>query len=825
MKKAFIFAALIFAVPFLVSCGSESVQNDVSGSDVAFDAVADALGDNGHTDDVVVDAGRDVLDPDAVSDADVMGQDLIGDIAEDVPISCPGNLWCPCKDNNQCYSNYCVETSGGKVCSKNCGGGGDCPRGWSCTQLVVSGDATFICTDPFARACRPCTRDSDCVPGFGASESEVYDCIPYGPGGSYCGGSCAGEDDCAEGFVCNPNPDGSGQRCMFAEGECPCSQGFIDQGYLTECYVENEYGRCKGTRTCDAECSASQPQAESCNLVDDDCDGATDEGIAGTACVNENQEGSCPGTAVCSNGVFSCSGQTPQREFCDAVDNDCDGLTDEDASNCRNFFKDGDDDGFGLSADFQCLCQASETYSAAVGNDCNDNDVNVYPGVIESCNGKDDNCDGVTDEMGAIGCTSYYLDVDNDTYGVESDKKCLCGPSGDYRATRGGDCADDNPLVSGGTAESCNGLDDDCDGQTDEENSLGCSNWYRDGDGDSFGSMTDYKCLCSSTVVYKVDVGGDCNDNNLAINPAATETCNGVDDNCDLITDDEGASGCTPYYLDNDGDQYGVGTPKCLCAPFNKYTALVDGDCSDSDGSANPGMTEVCNNKDDDCDEVKDEPGATGCTAYFLDTDRDSYGVTDNVACLCAVTGDYRATRGGDCDDANELINPGIAEKCDGLDNDCDKTVDEDGAVGCTGYYLDSDRDGYGDVANYRCLCAALAGSYDVTNASDCCDIDNLAYPGANPTVYYVGPTKCATTGREWDYDCSGTNEKEDARVNGGCEGWAVGDGCDREYGWRSSVAPACGVTAEFLTGGCGYTGIPVDCKDPVFSNRTQKCH
>ena len=334
MKKAFIFAALIFAVPFLVSCGSESVQNDVSGSDVAFDAVADALGDNGHTDDVVVDAGRDVLDPDAVSDADVMGQDLIGDIAEDVPISCPGNLWCPCKDNNQCYSNYCVETSGGKVCSKNCGGGGDCPRGWSCTQLVVSGDATFICTDPFARACRPCTRDSDCVPGFGASESEVYDCIPYGPGGSYCGGSCAGEDDCAEGFVCNPNPDGSGQRCMFAEGECPCSQGFIDQGYLTECYVENEYGRCKGTRTCDAECSASQPQAESYNLVDDDVTAppTRSPGLAW----NENQEGSCPGTAVCSNGVFV-QRTDPQREFCDAVDNDCDGLTDEDASNCRSF--------------------------------------------------------------------------------------------------------------------------------------------------------------------------------------------------------------------------------------------------------------------------------------------------------------------------------------------------------------------------------------------------------------------------------------------------------------------------------------------------------
>ena len=63
----------------------------------------------------------------------------------------------------------------------------------------------------------------------------------------------------------------------------------------------------------------------------------------------------------------------------------------------------------------------------------------------------------MTDEMGAIGCTSYYLDVDNDTCGVESDKVSL-RIFGDYRKPRGGDCADDNPLlVSGGTAESCNG--------------------------------------------------------------------------------------------------------------------------------------------------------------------------------------------------------------------------------------------------------------------------------------------------------------------------------------------------------------------------------
>ena len=215
MKRVFILLSTVVFAFAVQGCGGTTTENDVMTDAVALDIVADAgsdtsviedtavdaerdegMTDQGFEDMVGPDAGQDVLDPDA-------GEDILNhDVDEDVVVPCPGNLGCACEDNQECYSGYCVETSGGKVCTKNCAGGNDCPRGWECSQVVVSGDSTFICIDPYARACRPCVEDSDCVPSFGASQSAVYDCIPYGPEGSYCGGSCDSDEDCSEGYEC-----------------------------------------------------------------------------------------------------------------------------------------------------------------------------------------------------------------------------------------------------------------------------------------------------------------------------------------------------------------------------------------------------------------------------------------------------------------------------------------------------------------------------------------------------------------------------------------------------------------------------------------------
>jgi PKD repeat protein len=137
---------------------------------------------------------------------------------------------------------------------------------------------------------------------------------------------------------------------------------------------------------------------------------------------------------------------------------------------------------------------------------------------------------------------------------------------------------------------------------------------------------------------------------------------------------------CTTYYKDADGDGYGVtGDTKCLCAPSGDYDVTIGGDCDDTNASVYPGATEVCNGIDDDCDDQIDEEDASGCTTYYKDADGDGYGVTGDRKCLCAPSGDYNVTIGGDCDDTDADANPDAEEACDdGKDNDCDEDVDCD---------------------------------------------------------------------------------------------------------------------------------------------------
>jgi len=87
---------------------------------------------------------------------------------------------------------------------------------------------------------------------------------------------------------------------------------------------------------------------------------------------------------------------------------------------------------------------------------------------IESCNGIDDDCDGETDEEDADGCEIYYMDNDDDTYGVTGESRCLCSADGRFKAGIGGDCNDDDPLVNPDSKESWNGVDEDCNGIVDD---------------------------------------------------------------------------------------------------------------------------------------------------------------------------------------------------------------------------------------------------------------------------------------------------------------------------------------------------------------------
>ena len=158
------------------------------------------------------------------------------------------------------------------------------------------------------------------------------------------------------------------------------------------------------------------------------------------------------------------------------------------------------------------------------------------------------------------------------------------------------------------------------------------------------------------------------------------ESCNGLDDDCDGEFDEAPAKGCIDYHEDKDSDGFGTEGAECLCKPVFPYSAFETGDCDDEVPTSFPGAKESCNGVDDNCDGQADEPGATGCQDRFIDEDGDGYGVGDAL-CLCpdALGPPYEATIGGDCDDADPKVNPGLVEACNGFDDDCDGAGDPDG--------------------------------------------------------------------------------------------------------------------------------------------------
>lgn len=148
---------------------------------------------------------------------------------------------------------------------------------------------------------------------------------------------------------------------------------------------------------------------------------------------------------------------------------------------------------------------------------------------------------------GGLPTQNYYADVDGDGYGNPNSVSAACTQPAGYVINKT-DCNDNNASIHPGAVETCNGIDDDCDGQIDE----GVQTvYYPDVDGDGYGNTASAVKACSPPAGY-ITTGGDCNDNNATIHPGATEICgNFIDDDCDEQVD-EGCTSTTPSISIND---------------------------------------------------------------------------------------------------------------------------------------------------------------------------------------------------------------------------------------------------------------------------------
>ena len=489
-------------------------------------------------------------------------------------------------------------------------------------------------------------------------------------------------------------------------------------------------------------------------------------------------------------------------ELCDGLDNDCDGVVDDEATDAVVFYADGDSDGFGTPAVSVSACAAPEGFVDIAGDcddassaynpsaiedsctdpndyncdgsvgyadadadgtpaceDCDDGDGNVFPGAVEVCNGADDDCSGSVDD-GAVDAITFYEDLDEDGYGTAITTSACEQPAG--YALYDGDCDDASAAWHPNASETdCSDPNDyNCDG------SVG----YADGDADGWAACE------------------ECDDGEASHFPGADEYCDGQDDNCDGTVDEAAALDATTWYSDADGDTYGdIATPLVACAQPAAYVVDTD-DCDDSDASEFPGAVEICDGDDDDCDAEVDEASASDAAIWYADADTDGYGDPAASQVSCTQPAGWLAAA-GDCDDTDDREYPGADERCDGDDDDCDGEVDEDTSVDAETWYADGDGDGFGDAVSTTVACALPTGF--VADDTDCDDTTAAVSP--------LGVELCNLI----DDNCDGM-------VDEGAAGDAVTWYADADadgYGDAESAFVACEMPA-------GHSATDDDCDD-----------
>jgi len=220
----------------------------------------------------------------------------------------------------------------------------------------------------------------------------------------------------------------------------------------------------------------------------------------------------------------------------------------------------------------------------------------------------------------------------------------------------------------------------------------------RDTDSDGYGDgASEPLSACSPPGDGYVLNATDCDDEEYSIHPEMEELCDGVDNDCDGVVDEEIES--LEFYPDEDGDGFGdpEGAWVVDCVAPSGFV-LNTTDCDDTNAEVNPMAVETCDGVDNDCDDELDE-GLT-LTTFYYDGGGDGFGTPDLSSEACAAPHGY-VVFDTDCDDEVDTTRPGAYEACNEIDDDCNDVIDDDcGSSPILGAYESAVCDDVGEDIN-----------------------------------------------------------------------------------------------------------------------------